>query len=84
MNKTWTKCADQLPEEPGKYLAIVRGYSGDSYIEIIIFSKNLHLLNKFDFPNQKRPGWCKLDNEAGYYELTNVTHWMELPDMPEK
>ena len=84
METKWNDCTKKLPEVQGKYLVVVDGYNGFRYQKIVNFSKNLHLLSKFDFPNQKRPGWCEMDSESGYYEVERVTHWMELPELPEE
>ena len=77
----WIKCEDRLPSENGKYL-IVGGIFNRPSVDVCRFAKNLHELDEYDFPTQKRPGWQKDDPEIGYYEI-KVTYWAELPELPE-
>ena len=79
----WISVEDRLPDKNGRYLCcydlgIVSGKS----IGIYSFAKNLRKVDKFDFPNENRKGWYGSDSEYGYYEKTDVTHWMPLPELP--
>lgn len=73
----WTECANRLPEEPGKYLVVVSGYHGYRCRKIVSF-----FITSL-YTGKNGPGWCEL-GEDGYIEVKGVTHWMELPALPEE
>ena len=83
MNKTWTKCTDELPKYAGKYLVIFKTMADGRYYTLANFTKNIGKWDGNKFQNENRPGWLKM-GEEGYYEVAGVTHWMELPELPEE
>lgn len=81
--KKWISVNDRLPDEKGSYLVAYKAFQY-TLIGVKRFAKNLHSVDKYYFPKEHRPGWYEYDNEYGYFERTNVTHWMPLPNLPEK
>ena len=79
---TWMKASDKLPDKSGDYL-VVKKFFGFRKITVFSFSTNLHSVDEYDFPDEKRPGWYGLSFESGYYEESGITHWAELPDFPD-
>lgn len=80
----WISVKDRLPDKNGRYLCcydlgIVSGKS----IGIYSFAKNLYKVDKYDFKGMKRMGWYDYDSEWGYGEMSGVTHWMPLPELPK-
>ena len=79
----WTKCSDKLPPKDGEYL-VIKEFFQCRKIAICGFSKILNKMDKMYFPEEKRPGWYEWYDEYGYYEWTGITHWAELPELPEE
>lgn len=77
----WIPCSERLPDKAGEYL-VTHGSNLDGYrrVGIKMYSPNLHNVDKFDFPNKKRPGWYDYDSEYGHYEWNDVIAWMLLPE----
>lgn len=71
MKTNWTECEKKLPEGKGVYLVSTTGYYGVRRREILFFENN------------ERPRWFKIDSGVEW-ETKNVTHWMELPELPEE
>ncbi len=82
MKLNWISVKDRLPEKNGQYL-VVKVYFGFKRIAVVNFATNLYAIDKYDFHDAQRPGWYDMDDEAGYYEWTGITHWAELPELPE-
>ena len=83
----WIPVTERLPEKQGRYLVVKSLYGSiGNWQEVVSFAKNLHAVDKYDFSGvgYKRPGWYSNDSEYGYYEITNVTHWMPLPELPKE
>ena len=76
----WIPVSERLPEVEGDYLTTVKGIVSIRH-EILSFSKNLHKVDKYDFPGRERPGWYFLDREYGYIEEMDVIAWMPLPEL---
>ena len=78
---TWISCAESLPEIDGSYLVscTLRG----RYYKVRGYCHNLTLVDAWDFQGCNRGGWYDYDSEVGYYEVKGVTHWMEIPPLPE-
>ena len=74
----WTPVSDP-PKEDDRYLVTLHDIHFGNAIGILRYSHNLHELDKYDFPNEERAGWCTYDNEWGYIEYNNVIAWMSLP-----
>ena len=73
----WTECAEKLPDKPGTYMVVVSGYHGYRCRKIVSF-----FITSL-YTGKNGPGWCEL-GEDGYSEVKGVTHWMELPELPEE
>ena len=71
----WIPVSERLPEDDGKYLVTNRS----NFIEILKFAKDLHKVDKDDFPESKS-GWYTYDSEYGYYEDDEVLAWIELSE----
>ncbi len=71
MKTKWTECEKKLPEGKGVYLVVSTGYHGVRRREILFFENN------------ERPRWFKIDSGVEW-ETKGVTHWMELPELPEE
>lgn len=80
--KKWINVNDRLPDEKGSYLVAYKAFQY-TLIGVKRFAKNLHSVDKYYFPKEHRPGWYEYDDDYGYFERTDVTHWMQLPDAPE-
>lgn len=80
----WISVEDRLPEIKGRYLvAVKRMARSGSYVALVRWSKNLQAMDKYEFPGKDRPGWWMGDSD-GFWEVTNVTHWMPLPEQPKE
>lgn len=85
----WISVHDRLPDKNGRYLVCVKGIiAREPYIKIVSFAKTLKYAGyEFEFPvdcdDFDRPGFYDGDGE-GDYEVTGVTHWMQLPNMPKE
>ena len=79
----WNKCSKSLPPEDGQYLIVQNLFDVTQMIKTCYFTDDLHEMDELDFPDEQRPGFYDYDSEYGHYECTNVTHWMELPPLPE-
>ena len=68
----WISVKDRLPKINNKYLCVLNNRT----ISICSFAHNLKKVDK--------SGWYDYDGEWGYYEVSNVTHWMPLPELPKE
>lgn len=69
------------PRKSGTYLVVTKSIG--THISIANFAKNLYKIDNYDFYDAKKSGWYKYDSEYGYYEITNVVAWTELPEYEE-
>lgn len=75
----WISVTDRLPDTDGKYLVCFGTYNT---IGTCRFTENLERIDSDIFEGENRPGWY--DCEDGWpYEVTQVTHWMPLPEPPK-
>lgn len=82
----WISVNDRLPNEDGKYLVTITyvGTGLDDIVEILYFFKDLTSVNKYDFPDCHRAGWCWYNEECEYFiEEIDVMYWMPLPLPPK-
>lgn len=83
----WISVKDRLPEKNGDYLVVVKGYVTTSpYVKILSFMSNLKLHPEFRYYDKVyngQSGWWESDSE-GDWIVRDVTHWMELPELPEE
>lgn len=77
----WISVKDRLPNENGIYL-VVKQWNLRRTVSTCDFTLNLHELDDWAFPDEKRPGWYNYDSDEGFYEVKNVTHWAKLPEPP--
>lgn len=82
MKVEWNKCTALLPKKDGEYLVVKSIFGMFSIIDVCKFTHSLHKVDKFNFPNEDRPGWYAYDDEYGYVEWSGITHWVELPELP--
>ena len=78
----WVNVKDRLQDKNGEYLVACKCFQF-RHLRVLKFALNLHDVDDYDFPNENRPGWYELGDEMGYFERTSVTHWAELPELPE-
>ena len=79
----WINVKDGLPNENGSYLVVYKAFQY-AFVDVKRFAKDLYSVDEYDFPNEHRPGWYEYDDEYGYIERNDITHWMPLPNLPEK
>lgn len=76
----WIDAKTNPPKEQGKYLCAVES----GYHQICGYALNLEKVDEYDFYRQKQSGWYQYDSEWGYFERDDVTHYMPLPELPER
>ena len=77
----WIPVTERLPEDKTQVLCCAKSVYGQ-YRKITYFSSCLEKVDKYDFEGAKHGGFYSYDSEYGYYEVTDVTHWMPLPEQP--
>ena len=83
MKTNWTRCSDKLPTKPGEYLVVINSFEGFKYTKLVDYMFHMRVQGTGGLLEECKPGWYEPEG-IGYREVDNVTHWMELPDMPEK
>lgn len=78
----WVSCKDRLPEFAGKYLTTEKCHIIDNPGMVCIrsFSSTLNKVDPDVFGRKRRSGWYDYDSEYGYYEVSDVFAWQELPE----
>lgn len=82
----WIPVTERLPEENGKYLTVftVNTIPPRPVIEVSCYAKDLYKIDKYDFQDKKKKsGFYQYDSEWGYFEMSDISHWMPLPQPPE-
>ena len=79
----WIPVTERLPEDRNQLLCF-GGAKGWEYTRIARFAICLETVDQYDFEGQKRSGFYGYDSEYGYYEETDITHWMPLPEPPKE
>ena len=77
----WISVKDRLPDKDGKYLCFS---TNGNFIDVCGFAKSLHKVDKYDFKGIRRKGWYTYSGEWGYYEISCITHWMPIPELPKE
>ena len=67
------------PDREGIYLVRL----SDGRMKFMGYAKNLMELEPHNFV-EEHAGWYMDDAQYGIFEVTNVTHWMEMPEPPEE
>ena len=80
----WIPVTERLPEEDGRFLTLYPLKTKPSVWrhKVYGFAKDLVKVDKYEFDEHK-PGFYGYDDEYGYYEDKDVTHWMPLPEAPK-
>lgn len=78
----WIKCEEKLPEKNGSYL-VVEQYYDHRTVKILKFALDLNKVNDWNF-TEHAPGWYEFDPEKGFSRYKGITHWSELPPLPEE
>ena len=79
----WVSVKDRLPEEDGKYLVFEQN-NGRTNTSILRFAKDARKVDRYDFKSRWENAWYEYDSEWGHYTVDSVTHWMPLPEPPQK
>lgn len=77
----WIPTKYKYPKKDMRVL-VTKDVFGVPMVALAAFTDNLHKLDPYDFADKKynRPGFFNYDSEWGYYEVTNVTAWMPIPE----
>lgn len=77
----WVSVKDRLPDRDGQYLVCLN----QTHLMVVSFAKKLEEVDCEVFAGRDEPGWFEWDTEwCGFYEITMVTHWMQIPELPEE
>lgn len=70
--------ASKPPKIGGAYYVHTKSSWGD-YVDIAYYTPRY---KGYEDKYQGRKMWYKFDGEYGDYEITDVVHWMPLPELP--
>lgn len=75
-----TSIEEGLPEDEDiQYLICKKRIFGDGFLYCVAnYAKDLHKVDKYDFPPEDIGGFYGCDDEWGYYKHFDVTYWMPL------
>ena len=76
----WIDARTNPPKKQGNYLCAMKG----GYHDICCYAFSLEKVDKYDFGGERRRGWYQYDSEWGHCERTDVTHYMPLPELPNR
>ena len=79
----WIPVTERLPEEDGDYLVFKR-FAGNAWSDVVSFAKDGRQVSECTFVEKWQNVWYYYDSEWGYIRTDAVTHWMPLPEPPEK
>ena len=79
----WIPVTEMLPEDRERVLVWKATHYGLCH-DIVRFATCLEDVDSLDFEGQKHGGFYSYDSEYGYYETSDVTHWMPLPEAPKE
>lgn len=75
----WIPCSERLPEKDGTYLCSC-DWSIGSFVCVRKFAKDLHSIQKYDFPKGSGAGFYYYEEDWGYSKETDVIAWQPLPE----
>jgi len=79
----WIPVTERLPEKDGEYLALAK--IGKFNLPIILcFAKDGRKIDEHDFEDMWENVWYEYDCEWGFVTKDFTTHWMPLPEPPER
>lgn len=82
----WHKIENGLPTKEGKYLCCYKSIGGRKEIDVQGFTLDAFSKSHYDFAeykDQKKAIFYEYDSEYGYSDWTEyITHWMEMPELP--
>ena len=81
--RRWIPVTERLPEEDGDYLVFKR-FAGNAWSDVVSFAKDGRQVSECTFVEKWQNVWYYYDSEWGYIRTDAVTHWMPLPEPPEK
>lgn len=76
----WINVKDKLPSEDGTYLICEKTIFG-TFISVAEYTLNY---TGFEPHLNGRAMWFNCGDDYCDYEVTNVTHWMSLPEKPKE
>lgn len=80
----WISIKDRLPTENGSYLTCSK-FGNTRFVWIYDFATNLSDIDS-DFEDKNYGGWWECYDCEGsqeFDEVTDITHWMPLPEPPK-
>ena len=76
----WISVKDRLPKKNGRYLC----YRPLHYMKILKMSAiGIYYYGRMENEGDRK-GFYFFDSDYGDVEISNVTHWMELPEPPKE
>lgn len=75
----WIPCSERLPDKDGTYLCSC-DWSIGSFVCVRKFAKDLHSIQKYDFPKGSGSGFYYYEEDWGYSKETDVIAWQPLPE----
>jgi len=75
----WISVIDGLPKKQQDYLCVTEWYGRQSIRVLTYFFKNPD-----HYGERINNSFWDYDSEYGYYKINDITHWCELPKLPDK
>ena len=79
----WIPVTERLPDKDGRFLAC-RLIFNNPWVDVLSFAKDGRKVDEYDFADQWNTVWYFYDSEYGFIVCNSVTHWMPLPEPPDK
>ena len=78
----WHNAKSDPPTEDGEYLCCYKSWNDKPKRIVCKYACRLSDIYRYNFENVDRGGWFIYGDEWGYFEATDITHWCELPGLP--